>query len=132
MCQLLRRWHAIAKAIAMAGLRRAEPGEKPITMNALAVQAGVAATTVTRLARTDEKAASALSLGLVSRIVMTRSGAVALVQGKSLTLLACLLDAMEFCGEDLAALAWRPRFQEGFLGDPIPCHACPCCPAGAS
>jgi DNA-binding Xre family transcriptional regulator len=38
-------------------------------MNSLAVQAGVAATTITRLARTDDKAASALSLDLASRIV---------------------------------------------------------------
>ena len=40
-------------------------------MNALAVQAGVAATTITRLARHDDKAASALSLDLdlASRIV---------------------------------------------------------------
>jgi len=56
-------------AIARANLRRVEVGEKPITMHSLAVQAGVAATTVTRLARTDGKAASALSLDLVSKIV---------------------------------------------------------------
>jgi len=49
--------------------RRAEAGEKPITMNSLAVAAGVSATTVTRLARTDGKAASALSLDLASKIV---------------------------------------------------------------
>jgi DNA-binding Xre family transcriptional regulator len=59
----------LAKAIAKANLRRAEVGEKPITMNSLAVQAGVAATTITRLARTDGKAASALSLDLASKIV---------------------------------------------------------------
>ena len=59
----------LAKAIAKANLRRAEAGEKPITMNALAVQAGVAATTITRLARHDDKAASALSLDLASKIV---------------------------------------------------------------
>jgi DNA-binding Xre family transcriptional regulator len=59
----------LAKAIAKANLRRAEAGEKPITMNSLAVQAGVAATTITRLVRTDDKAASALSLDLASRIV---------------------------------------------------------------
>ena len=35
----------------------------------LQVQAGVAATTITRLSRTDEKAASALSLDLASKIV---------------------------------------------------------------
>ena len=59
----------LAKAIAKANLRRAEAGEKPITMNSLAVAAGVAATTITRLARTDDKAASALSLDLASKIV---------------------------------------------------------------
>ena len=55
--------------LAKANVRRAEAGEKPITMNSLAVQAGVAATTITRLARTDEKAAAALSLDLASKIV---------------------------------------------------------------
>ncbi len=59
----------LAKAIAKANLRRAEAGERPITMNSLAVQAGVAATTITRLARTDDKAAAALSLDLASKIV---------------------------------------------------------------
>ncbi len=59
----------LAKAIAKANLRRAEAGEKPITMNSLAVQAGVAATTITRLARNDKKAASALSFVLASKIV---------------------------------------------------------------
>ena len=59
----------LAKAIAKTNLRRAESGEKPITMNALAVRAGVAATTITRLARNDDKAASALSLDLASKIV---------------------------------------------------------------
>jgi DNA-binding Xre family transcriptional regulator len=59
----------LAKAIAKANLRRVEAGEKPITMNSLAVQAGVAATTVTRLARRDNKAASALSLDLAGKIV---------------------------------------------------------------
>jgi DNA-binding Xre family transcriptional regulator len=59
----------LAKAIAKANLRRAEAGERPITMNGLVVAAGVAATTITRLARNDEKAASALSLDLASRIV---------------------------------------------------------------
>jgi hypothetical protein len=58
----------LAKAIAKANLCRAEAGEKPITMNSLATQAGVAAT-ITRLARTDDKAASTLSLDLASRIV---------------------------------------------------------------
>ena len=41
----------------------------PITMNCLAVQAGVAATIITRLARNLDKAASALSLDLASKIV---------------------------------------------------------------
>jgi DNA-binding Xre family transcriptional regulator len=59
----------LAKAIAKANLRRAEVGEKPITMNSLATQAGVAATTITRLARSDARAASALSLDLASKIV---------------------------------------------------------------
>ena len=58
----------LAKAMAVANLHRTEAGEKPITMNSLAVQAGLAATTITRLARTDDKAASALSLGLAWRI----------------------------------------------------------------
>jgi len=59
----------LAKALAKANLRRAEAGEKAITMNALAVAAGVAATTITRLARNDDKAASALSLDLAGKIV---------------------------------------------------------------
>jgi DNA-binding Xre family transcriptional regulator len=58
----------LAKAIAKANLCPAETGEKPITMNSLAVQA-VAATTITRLARNDQKAASVLSLDLASKIV---------------------------------------------------------------
>ena len=44
-------------------------GEKAITMNGLAVAAGVAATTITRLARNDQKAASALSLDLAGKVV---------------------------------------------------------------
>ena len=61
----------LAKAIAKANLRRAEAGQKPITMNSLATQAGVAATTITRLARPvdDPKTATALSLDLASKIV---------------------------------------------------------------
>ena len=58
----------LAKALAKANLRCAEAGEKAITMNGLAVAAGVAATTITRLARNDQKAASALSLDLASKI----------------------------------------------------------------
>jgi DNA-binding Xre family transcriptional regulator len=61
--------HGVSQLCRSASLRRAEAGEKPITMNSLAVQAGVAATTITRLTRTDDKAASALSLDLASRIV---------------------------------------------------------------
>jgi DNA-binding Xre family transcriptional regulator len=38
-------------------------------MNSLATQAGVAATIFARLARSDDKAATALSLDLVSKIV---------------------------------------------------------------
>jgi DNA-binding Xre family transcriptional regulator len=59
----------LSKALAKANLRRAEAGEKAITMNGLAVAAGVAATTITRLARNDQKAASALSLDLAGKIV---------------------------------------------------------------
>ena len=61
----------LAKAIAKANLRRAEAGERPLTMNSLAVQAGVATTTITRLARSaeDPKAASALSLDLAGKVV---------------------------------------------------------------
>jgi DNA-binding Xre family transcriptional regulator len=61
----------LQKAIAKANLRRAEAGEKPISMNSLAVQCGVASTTITRLARPadDPKTASALSLDLASKIV---------------------------------------------------------------
>ncbi len=61
----------LQKAIAKANLRRAEAGEKAITMNSLAVAAGVAATTITRLARPedDPKAASALSLDLAGKVV---------------------------------------------------------------
>jgi DNA-binding Xre family transcriptional regulator len=64
---------SIAKQVRLtlekANLRRAEAVEKPITMNSLAVAAGVAATTITRLARNDQKAASALSLDLAGKVV---------------------------------------------------------------
>ena len=60
---------ALAKAIAKANLRRAESGEKAFTMNSLAIAAGVAATTITRLARDDQKAAAALSLDLAGKLV---------------------------------------------------------------
>ena len=61
----------LAKAIAKANLRRVEAGEKPITMNALALQAGVSATTITRLGRgaDDPKGASALTLDLAGKIL---------------------------------------------------------------
>ena len=59
----------LAKAIAKANLRRAETSEKALTMNSLAIAAGVAATTITRLARDDQKAAAALSLDLTSKLV---------------------------------------------------------------
>ena len=59
----------LAKAIAKANMRSAVAGEKAITMNALAVAAGVAATTITLLARNDQKAASALSLDLAGKVV---------------------------------------------------------------
>jgi len=46
----------LALAIAKANRRRAEAGERPMTTNSLAIQAeGVATTTITRLARTDNK-----------------------------------------------------------------------------
>ena len=59
----------LAKALARANLRRAESGDKALTMNSLAIAAGVAATTITRLARNDDKAAAALSLDLASKLV---------------------------------------------------------------
>ena len=59
----------LAKAIAKANLRRAETGDKALTMNSLAIAAGVAATTITRLARDDQKAAAALSLDLAGKLV---------------------------------------------------------------
>jgi DNA-binding Xre family transcriptional regulator len=66
----------LAKAIAKANLRRAEAGEKAITMNSLAVQAGVATTTISRLARNDDKGATALSLDLASKIVTVLDGGI--------------------------------------------------------
>ena len=59
----------LAKALARANLRRAESGKKALTMNSLAVITGVASTTITRLARNDDKAAAALSLDLASKLV---------------------------------------------------------------
>jgi len=59
----------LPKAIALANLKRAERGERAITMNALASEIGVAATTITRLARKDDKAASSLPLDLAGKIL---------------------------------------------------------------
>ena len=66
----------LAKAIAKANLRRAETGEKAITMNSLAVITGVASTTITRLARTDDKAASSLPLDLAGKILTVLEGGI--------------------------------------------------------
>lgn len=60
---------SLQQTIAQMNLRRVVAGEKPITMNALAVQAGVAATAITRRARTEDKVASALSLDLAGKIL---------------------------------------------------------------
>ena len=59
----------LATASAKANLSCAEAGEKPITMNAHATQAGEAATTLARLARIDDKGRSALSLDLAFTIL---------------------------------------------------------------
>ena len=59
----------LPKALALANLKRAERGQKAMTMNALASEIGVAATTITRLARTDDKAASSLPLDLAGKIL---------------------------------------------------------------
>ena len=59
----------LPKAIALANLKRAERGQKAITMNSLAAEIGVAATTITRLARTDDKSASSLPLDLAGKIL---------------------------------------------------------------
>ena len=59
----------LPRAIALANLKRAERGQKAITMNSLAAEIGVAATTITRLARNDQKETSTLSLDLASEIV---------------------------------------------------------------
>jgi hypothetical protein len=65
--------HAVSQqfrlTLAKASLRQAEVGEKRITMNSLAVAAGVAATTITPLARNDQKTASARSLDLAGKVV---------------------------------------------------------------
>ena len=58
----------LGKAMAKANLQRAEAGEKPITMNSLAMNAGMAATPITLYARTKDKAATALSSDLASKI----------------------------------------------------------------
>jgi DNA-binding Xre family transcriptional regulator len=59
----------LPKAIALANLKQAERGQKAITMNSLATEIGVAATTITRLARTDGKRASSLPLDLAGKIL---------------------------------------------------------------
>jgi DNA-binding Xre family transcriptional regulator len=59
----------LPKALALANRKKAERGQKAITMNALASEIGVAATTITRLARTDDKAASSLPLDLAGKIL---------------------------------------------------------------
>ena len=59
----------LPKSLALANLKRAERGQKAITMNSLATEIGVAATTITRLARTDEKGASSLPLDLAGKIL---------------------------------------------------------------
>ena len=94
----------LANAIAKANLRRAEAGEKAITMNSLSVAAGVAATTITRLARTDEKGASALSLDLAGKIV---------------TVLDCgiedLLEVIEGAGATINQPFWKSLSPKGGL-----------------
>ena len=59
----------LPKALALANLKRAERGQKAITMNSLASEIGVAATTITRLARIDDKGASSLPLDLAGKIL---------------------------------------------------------------
>jgi len=61
--------HTLPKAIALANLKRAERGQQAITMNALASEIGVAATSITRLPRTDDKVASSLPLDLAGKII---------------------------------------------------------------
>ena len=58
----------LPKAIALANLKRAERGQRAFTMNSLASGIGVAAMTITRLARTDDKVASSLPLDLAGKI----------------------------------------------------------------
>lgn len=60
----------LPKAIALVNLKRAERGQRAFTMNFLASGIGVAAMTITRLARTDDKAASSLPLDLVGKILI--------------------------------------------------------------
>ena len=59
----------LPKALALANLKRAERGQKAITMDALASEIDVATTTSTRLARTDDKGASSLPLHLAGKIL---------------------------------------------------------------
>ena len=60
---------ALPKAITLANLKRVERGQQAITMNALASEIGVAATSISRLARTDDKAASSFPLDLGGKII---------------------------------------------------------------
>jgi hypothetical protein len=64
----------LPKALALANLKRAERGLKAISMDALASEIGVAATTSTRLARTDDKDASSLPLHLAGILTVLEGG----------------------------------------------------------
>ena len=59
----------LPKTIVLANRKRAERGLKAITMDALASEIGDAATTITRLARHDDKGASSLPLDLAGKIL---------------------------------------------------------------
>ena len=57
------------RRIVLANRKRAERGLKAITMDALASEIGDAATTITRLARHDDKGESSLPLDLAGKIL---------------------------------------------------------------
>jgi len=59
----------LPEALAQANLKRAERGQKAISLDAVASEIGVAATTITRLSRTDDKDASSLPLHLAGKIL---------------------------------------------------------------
>lgn len=59
----------LPKALSLTNLKRVERGQKALTMNSLATEISVAATTITRLARRDEKGASSLPLDLAGKIL---------------------------------------------------------------